>query len=267
MDEVTPHIHFAFVPIVRDKKKDILKVSAKEAVNRYELQRFHGDLSGYMENIFGRDIGILNEATKEGNKAIDVLKRGTAQQELKEITAEIEEKTQEELKLGYNVQYLENKKKSLEDDISGLEKSYKGKKLAEQDIDKIKPTKWLGGVKNVTVEDIKNLKKLAIGNLRKETALEKAKQEVAESKEEIAELKKDNARLKKQVPTSLEKLAQNQQKIKITDLEKENTQLKSIINKLKSEINELPEQVQAIIMRIITPPPKEKGRKQANERD
>ena len=57
MDETTPHIHFAFVPVVMDKKKNILKVSAKEAIDKKELQVFHNDLSAYMEKIFGRDVG------------------------------------------------------------------------------------------------------------------------------------------------------------------------------------------------------------------
>ena len=41
MDETTPHIHFAFVPVVMDKKKNILKVSAKEAIDKKELSIFH----------------------------------------------------------------------------------------------------------------------------------------------------------------------------------------------------------------------------------
>ena len=34
MDETTPHMHYAFVPVVEDKKKGGYKLSAKEAVNR-----------------------------------------------------------------------------------------------------------------------------------------------------------------------------------------------------------------------------------------
>jgi hypothetical protein len=40
-DEVTPHIHFAFVPVVKDKKSGIDKVSAKEAITKTELNIFH----------------------------------------------------------------------------------------------------------------------------------------------------------------------------------------------------------------------------------
>jgi len=79
MDETTPHIHFAFVPVVVDKKKGHEKVSAKEALGWSErgLHRFHGELDGYMTKVFGRDIGIVNEATKAGNKEIWELKTET----------------------------------------------------------------------------------------------------------------------------------------------------------------------------------------------
>jgi hypothetical protein len=82
MDESTPHLHYAFVPVVHDKKKGIDKVSAKIAIDRVDLQKFHQDLEQHMLGVFGREIGILNDATKEGNKSIDELKRGTAQAEL-----------------------------------------------------------------------------------------------------------------------------------------------------------------------------------------
>jgi len=79
MDETTPHIHFAFVPVVVDKKKGHEKVSAKEALGWSErgLHRFHGELDEYMTKAFGRDIGIVNEATKDGNKEIWELKTET----------------------------------------------------------------------------------------------------------------------------------------------------------------------------------------------
>jgi hypothetical protein len=90
MDETTPHVHFAFVPVVMDKKKNILKVSAKEAIDKRELQTFHNYLSAHMEKAFGRDVGILNEATKEGNRTTAELKLETLQKELAELTQEIQ---------------------------------------------------------------------------------------------------------------------------------------------------------------------------------
>lgn len=75
LDETTPHIHYAFVPVVMDKKKNIPKLSAKERVPVRELKTFHPDLTKYMKTVFGRDIGIQNDATSLGNQTIKQLKQ------------------------------------------------------------------------------------------------------------------------------------------------------------------------------------------------
>ena len=78
MDETSPHIHYAFVPVVTDKKKGIPKLSAKECITKKDLNTFHQDLTKYMTAVFGRDIGILNGATVGGNKTIKQLKQMSA---------------------------------------------------------------------------------------------------------------------------------------------------------------------------------------------
>lgn len=89
-DEVTPHLHFSFVPVTYDQKKERYKVSAYEVINKTELQRFHPELQKHLENALGCPVNVLNEATKEGNKSIEELKRGTAQTELAQIKAEMQ---------------------------------------------------------------------------------------------------------------------------------------------------------------------------------
>lgn len=69
-----PHLHFAFIPICLDRKKHIEKVSAKEVINRNDLRVIHKEMAEHMEQVFGRDIGILNGSTAGGNKAIAELK-------------------------------------------------------------------------------------------------------------------------------------------------------------------------------------------------
>lgn len=90
-DEITPHMHFAFVPVVYDKKKEIYKVSAKEKITRNDLKTFHKDLEKHLEKTFDREIGILNEATREGNKSINELKRlsATSEVEMTKHTIEV----------------------------------------------------------------------------------------------------------------------------------------------------------------------------------
>lgn len=78
-DESTPHMHFAWLPIVQEKKnKKRLgqeKLSAKECITRSDLQKFHSELQDYLEQKLHCQVKILNEATKNGNKSIADLKR------------------------------------------------------------------------------------------------------------------------------------------------------------------------------------------------
>ena len=85
-DEVTPHIHFAFVPVTKDNR-----VCAKDVITRGELKLFHEELQQHVELALGCEVKILNEATKEGNKAIAEMKRLDAPRKLKELEEKIEE--------------------------------------------------------------------------------------------------------------------------------------------------------------------------------
>ena len=114
LDEKSPHMHFAFVPVALDKNKGIEKVSAKEVITRNDLQSFHTDLEKHLERALGHEVDILNEATKEGNKCIDELKKGTAIKEVAEIkqkVSKIVSKAQEEAR-------------SIEDSIVPLQAEY-----------------------------------------------------------------------------------------------------------------------------------------------
>ena len=78
MDETQQHMHFSFIPITKDKKKDRYKVCAKEVITKRELQTIHKDMNSYITEVFGRDIGILNGATALGNVTVDTLRKNKA---------------------------------------------------------------------------------------------------------------------------------------------------------------------------------------------
>lgn len=78
MDETTPHIHFAFIPVTPDKKKGGYKVSAKEVIDKRELLVFHNALSKHLEEALGHSVSVLNGATAQGNKTIAELKEKSA---------------------------------------------------------------------------------------------------------------------------------------------------------------------------------------------
>lgn len=127
MDEKQPHMHFAFVPVVYDVKKGKEKVSAKEALNRSQLKRFHPELQKVIDNWieekeYDFECNVLNGATENGNKTIEELKI----ESLKEIRKE-EEYLTEEANTKCNeawgeVQELENKIHQLEEDAEKAEK-------------------------------------------------------------------------------------------------------------------------------------------------
>jgi hypothetical protein len=83
-DEVTPHLHFSFLPVVPDQRRGGEKISAKEAVNLRDLQRFHGDLDRYLSQSMGAAYpgGILTGIVKEQQKNFSI-------QELKQRSAEL----------------------------------------------------------------------------------------------------------------------------------------------------------------------------------
>jgi len=108
LDETTPHMHFAFIPVVFDKKKEEYKVSAKELITRKHLQEFHPKLEDHMEKVFGRNIGILNQATREGNKSIEELKRSTAQKELETLKSSLKHFKRELNILDYSKDEIQN---------------------------------------------------------------------------------------------------------------------------------------------------------------
>lgn len=117
MDEVNPHMHFAFVPVTYDKKKGLYKVSACEVINRTELKTFHEALEADLRQKLGCKVNILNGATKNGNRAIRELKKGTA---IKKIV-EADEKIQKKRDIA---QKIEDRTKDLAQKLDTLSRDY-----------------------------------------------------------------------------------------------------------------------------------------------
>lgn len=108
MDEAQPHMHFAFVPVVKDQKRDGWKLSAKEAITRADLQHIHEQVQGYITQALDVQVNLLNEMTVNGNRSIVELKQGTAVEAINKLKSEQKELMQE-------VSYLEDKRKVVAD--------------------------------------------------------------------------------------------------------------------------------------------------------
>lgn len=119
-------MHFALIPVVYDKKKDRYKVSAKERVNKFELKSFHSD---YQEHLDRANIrcNVLNEATREGNKSIDELKRQSATERLQEANE----------KASKIVSKAHNEVQAIKDSIIPLKAEYEAKKAYVREADRI----------------------------------------------------------------------------------------------------------------------------------
>lgn len=59
MDERTPHMHFAFVPVAYDRKKERYTVSAKFAVSKTDLQKFHPQLEEHLSKKLGHSVHVM----------------------------------------------------------------------------------------------------------------------------------------------------------------------------------------------------------------
>lgn len=204
MDETQPHIHFAFVPIVPNKKRGGFKVSAKELVNKSDLLKFHPDLSKHMISVFGYNIGIENGATTLGNQTVEQLKAG---EELKQnlnsqldnlnqkveftqghvdfLDKEVDEKSAVVERLDSEQSTLES---TIQSDKSELDKIAK-KKADVKAVEnmEVKHTMF-GGKVTLAEDDFNNLQTLAQKQIVSAKSTKKLKSEVAELKQANSEL-------------------------------------------------------------------------------
>ena len=92
-----PHLHYLFVPVFYDKKKDIYKISANELVDRKALTVFHDSLSKAVANELGYEVSIMTgESTlrrEQGLRGSIVILKYKAQK-LAEEYATLKEKFQ-----------------------------------------------------------------------------------------------------------------------------------------------------------------------------
>ena len=91
-DETTPHLHYAFVPVVFDDKKARYKVSAKEVLTRHDLQTFHEDLDQHLKKVLPfYEQGILNHKTLPFENVAEIKKYNDQFNALKNALADVEE--------------------------------------------------------------------------------------------------------------------------------------------------------------------------------
>src|SRR5690625_349624 len=109
-DETTPHMHFAFMPVTYDEKREREKVSAKEVLNRNELKSFHQDLDNHLKERIPQiyQKGVLNDKTI-GVEDVPTLKKHS--KEIERLNKVMDEKKRNLNKQIKKVSQLEGKAK------------------------------------------------------------------------------------------------------------------------------------------------------------
>ena len=257
MDEVSPHLHYAFIPVVHDVKKGIDKVSAKAVVDRKDLQTFHKDLERHMSEVFGREIGILNEATKAGNKTIQELKNETVKAEHEKLQTQLTDMRTEEFALRLQadglrdeVETLEKKKKQLEVSTKAMQK-LKDLSVPVGEVNIKNKSKALPGGYFVWSKDLEKLEEQAkayaanrgeILRLReKEKSLKSREQTVSKKESKANALYKQQSEINQVLEqTGLER---NKFKARADAAGDENIKLRQEVGSLKKEIGVITERL------------------------
>lgn len=150
-DETSPHLHFSFVPVVMDKKRNFEKISSKECLSRTHLRYFHQELSDYLEDKMGFKCKIVDEL-----KASETIEKEENPNQIKNESKKFKNRTIEQLKRDSIVQNLneiddffkhmladlaENKKQLLEPANNFQQTNYEVKrKLGGKEVVEMSPT-------------------------------------------------------------------------------------------------------------------------------
>ena len=155
-DETTPHLHYAFVPVVFDAKKERYKVSAKEVLTRHDLQTFHDELDQNLKAVLPFFIkGILNHKTLPFENVAEIKKYNDQFKALKEELANVEENISAKKALlkvtNQALTEVDLAEKQLDDFKQALSKNLFGKTVIKpDDLDRFKNV--LANMKKATLQ-------------------------------------------------------------------------------------------------------------------
>ena len=200
-DETTPHLHYAFVPVVFDSKKERYKVSAKEVLTRHDLQTFHDDLDQNLKAVLPfYEQGILNHKTLPFENVAEIKKYNDQFKALKDELANVKE----------NI----SAKKAL---LQVTDQALTEVELAEKQIDDFKQalSKNLFGKTVLKPDDLDRFKSV-LANMKKATLQSQrdaadSNQALLKTKSQLAEVQADYQQLKDRYQTLQQRVREKQQ--------------------------------------------------------
>ena len=201
-DETTPHLHYAFVPVVFDDKKSRDKVSAKEVLTRHDLQTFHEDLDQDLKKVLPfYEKGILNNKTLPFENVAEIKKYNDQFNALKKELADIED----------NIRVKQAVLKITEQALTEVD-------LAEKQIDAFKQalSKNLFGKTVLKPDDLDRFKSVLAtmkkATLKSKHETEALKQTLGQVKAQLADVRADYQNLK-ETHQALQKRQREQQQM------------------------------------------------------
>lgn len=224
LDETSPHMHFCFVPVIFDKKKQEYKVNAKQCINKVELKQIHPKMQEYLENKLQTKVNILNGATAEGNKTIDQLKKEEKIKQkviselIKNPTEEIKklviEQIPEEQKENIIEEEIENVKEELRKDPDFLQICQNKAMSENEELEELEmQIENLNGKKDYIEESIAELE---IQHKKQRKALaEEYEREKQKYNAKIIEMQNTTIEQEKTKPSFWDKLAERVEKSKL----------------------------------------------------
>ena len=201
-DETTPHLHYAFVPVVFDDKKARYKVSAKEVLTRHDLQTFHDDLDQHLKKVLPfYEQGILNNKTLPFENVAEIKKYNDQFNALKNELADVEENIRAKKALltitDQALTEVDLAEKQIDDFKQALSKNLFGKTvLKPDDLDRFKNV--LATMKKAT--------------LQSQNETQELKQTLRQVKDQLADVKADYQNLK-ETHQVLQKRQRDQQQL------------------------------------------------------
>lgn len=235
MDEATPHLHVDYIPVATGQTRGLsTRVSMKQALKQQGFTgvgRKQTEWKAWMD----REKEVLTEIAQQHEFEIISLGSNRRHMELPEYRAAIQEAEAVQEQAAAALQELadmQEKKTELKGEIKSLSGTVAALKAAERvrvDFDTIRPEKTLtGAVKGVTVEQIQQLKEVAMTGAA-------AKQTVVALNKKNASLEKEKAEMREKIPSVHEKMEAAAQRSR---LENQNRQLWSENKELKAELEE-----------------------------
>ena len=216
MDEATPHLHVDFIPVATEQSRGLsTRVSMKQALKQQGfvgVGRKQTEWAAWME----REKEALTEIAQRHD--FEIISLGTNRPHMdlpqfKEAAARLEAVQQQTAAVEREVAELERQRDALKGTV---------RLLKEAALSDIQPEKTLtGAVKGVTVDQVEQLKKMALRSVT--------------DRHKVKELTEENTRLRSQVPSMKKRMeeAQRQQR-----LEQENRRLREENSYLQYELEE-----------------------------